>query len=144
MHDLSKFSPIEFFESVKYYDGKRSPIEASKEINGYSLAWLHHKGRNDHHYEYWQDNFDSGTSHIKIPYDAFCEMICDWFGAGLTYNGKDFKPINEYNWWYYKIRPKALAINQETIRMIDYVMDDLRKSDSFDIICENLKNKKYE
>lgn len=141
MHDLSKFSPTEFFESVKYYDGKRSLIEISKEKNGYSKAWLHHKGRNDHHYEYWQDNFDSGTSHIKMPYNAFCEMICDWFGAGLAYNGKYFKPIDEYNWWYYNKRPKALAVNKETINMIDKVMDNLKESDSFDIVCKNLKNK---
>ena len=143
-HDLSKFSPIEFFESVKYYNGSRSPIELCKEKNSYSKAWLHHKGRNDHHYEYWQDDFDSGINHIKMPYKAFCEMICDWFGAGLAYNDKDFKPIDEYNWWYYNRRPKALAINKETINMIDNVMDDLRESNSFNVICKNLKNKKYE
>lgn len=79
-----------------------------------------------------------------MPYKAFCEMICDWFGAGLAYNDKDFKPIDEYNWWYYNKRPKALAINKETINMIDNVMDDLRKSNSFNVICKNLKNKKYE
>lgn len=54
VHDLSKFSPTEFWESVKYYQGTRSPIDACKEENGMSLAWLHHKGRNKHHYEYWQ------------------------------------------------------------------------------------------
>ena len=75
-HDLSKFSPTEFFESVKYYNGSRSPIELCKEKNSYSKAWLHHKGRNDHHYEYWQGDFDSGINHIKMPYKSFCEMIC--------------------------------------------------------------------
>lgn len=52
LHDISKFSPIEFWESVKYYQGNRSPIDACKEDKGYSMAWLHHKGRNPHHYEY--------------------------------------------------------------------------------------------
>lgn len=28
--------------------------------------------------------------------------------------------------------------------MIDNVMDDLRESNSFNVICKNLKNKKYE
>lgn len=51
-HDMSKFSPIEFFEGAKYYQGSRSPIEACKENNEYSKAWLHHKGCNPHHYEY--------------------------------------------------------------------------------------------
>jgi hypothetical protein len=53
VHDLSKFSPTEFWESVKYYSGTGSPINTSKKLNGYSKAWLHHKGRNKHHYEYW-------------------------------------------------------------------------------------------
>ena len=30
-HDWSKFSPIEFWESVKYYDGHKSPITVCKE-----------------------------------------------------------------------------------------------------------------
>lgn len=53
MHDLSKYSFIEFFSGVKYYQGYRSPIDAEKEDKGYSLGWLHHKGRNKHHFEFW-------------------------------------------------------------------------------------------
>ena len=59
-HDMSKFSPVEFLESVKYYNGNSSPIVECKRINGYSKAWMHHKGRNDHHYEYWIDKLDEG------------------------------------------------------------------------------------
>lgn len=54
-HDLSKYSPTEFIPGVKYYQGNRSPNEKEREILGYSLAWLHHKGRNRHHFEYWTD-----------------------------------------------------------------------------------------
>ena len=56
VHDMSKFSPSEFFESVKYYQGNGSPISAAKKENGYSKAWLHHKGRNKHHWQYWYDS----------------------------------------------------------------------------------------
>ena len=52
LHDLSKYSPTEFFESVKYYNRKNSPIANCKKENGYSKAWLHHFGRNKHHHEY--------------------------------------------------------------------------------------------
>ena len=56
LHDLSKYSPSEFFCGVKYYtDGSRSPNEAEREDKGYSAAWMHHKGRNKHHFEYWVD-----------------------------------------------------------------------------------------
>ena len=46
-HDMSKFSPVEFWESVKYYQGTSSPIDAAKADMGYSMAWLHHKGHNN-------------------------------------------------------------------------------------------------
>lgn len=62
VHDLSKLSPTEFWESVKYYQGTSSPIDACKKENGWSAAWMHHKGRNKHHYEYWQDNFDKDSN----------------------------------------------------------------------------------
>ena len=76
LHDLSKYSPTEFWESVKYYNGKRSPIIVCREKNGYSKAWLHHKGRNKHHYEYWID-LDSPVKTPIMPYPYVAEMICD-------------------------------------------------------------------
>ena len=54
-HDLSKFSPVEFWRGCKYYQGWRSPNDQERLENGVSLAWLHHKGRNRHHFEYWID-----------------------------------------------------------------------------------------
>ena len=80
VHDLSKFSPIEFWESVKYYQGgKSSPINACKADKGYSLAWQHHKGRNPHHYEYWVDKFDEGGVAINMPMPYKLEMLADYF-----------------------------------------------------------------
>ena len=55
LHDLSKFSPTEFIPGVLYFQGNRSPNEQERETIGYSRAWMHHKGRNRHHYEYWTD-----------------------------------------------------------------------------------------
>ena len=55
MHDLSKYTPVEFLVGARYYQGHRSPNAAEREIKGYSSAWLHHKGRNKHHLEYWID-----------------------------------------------------------------------------------------
>ena len=55
LHDLSKYSPEEFLVGARYYQGNRSPNNAEREEIGYSSAWLHHKGRNKHHYEYWID-----------------------------------------------------------------------------------------
>ena len=54
-HDLSKYSPTEFREGAKFFLGDRSPTEAERREYGYSKAWMHHKGRNRHHFEYWTD-----------------------------------------------------------------------------------------
>lgn len=102
-HDLSKFSPTEFSESVKYYTGTVSPIDTAKKANGYSLAWQHHKGRNDHHHVYWCDNFDEGTTAIKMPYDCAVEMICDYLGAARAYLGDEFTYAEEWKWWCSKM-----------------------------------------
>lgn len=99
VHDLSKFHPTEFFESVKYYTGTRSPIDLCKEKNGYSMAWFHHRGRNKHHYEYWCDNFERGTTTVRMPYRYATEMVCDYIAAGKAYNGKDFTFEQELKWW---------------------------------------------
>lgn len=99
VHDMSKFSPTEFFESVKYWNGKSSPIDASKKENGWSKAWQHHKGRNKHHYEYWQDDFDHGGKPLCMPYKETVEMLCDFLAAGRAYNGKDFTYQGELDWW---------------------------------------------
>ena len=102
MHDISKFSHIEFFESMKYYKGTSSPIPEAKKDKGYSLAWQHHKGRNPHHHEYWTDNYDNGTTCIVMPYKYAVEMICDYLGAARAYLGKNFSYNAEYEWWLNK------------------------------------------
>ena len=103
-HDMSKFSPTEFFESVKYYSGTRSPIDACKEENGISMAWMHHKGRNPHHYEYWMDNFDKGGEAKQMPWRYKVEMICDYLGAARAYMGKNFSYAAELKWWNNKTK----------------------------------------
>lgn len=121
MHDMSKFSPTEFFESAKYYQGERSPIDACKEEKGYSMAWLHHKGRNKHHYEYWQDNFDKGGTPLQMPYVYAVEMLCDYLGAGRAYMGKNFSYKAEYDWWLKKIE-KPIAMHPHTKAFINGIL----------------------
>lgn len=104
LHDLSKFSPTEFLESVKYFTGVRSPIDLCKEVNGYSIAWFHHRGRNKHHWEYWVDNFEKGMTPVQMPKKYVIEMFCDFLGAGIAYSGglNKFSIDNELKWWYNK------------------------------------------
>ena len=79
LHDLSKYSPAEFLTGVHYYQGDRSPNAAEREEKGYSTAWLHHKGRNKHHFEYWMDfsKTSQGIAGAKMPVNYLVEMVMD-------------------------------------------------------------------
>lgn len=91
-HDLSKYSPTEFWQGVKYYQGNRSPNEAEREEQGYSLAWMHHKGRNRHHFEYWND-YNPATKQVQpveMPVRYLAEMFCDRVAASKIYKKKDY------------------------------------------------------
>lgn len=93
VHDLSKYSPAEFFPSAFFYEkGKRSPNEHQREVMGYSSAWLHHKGRNRHHYEYWYDvNPETKTYEpVPIPVEFLKESFCDRVAASKIYRGADY------------------------------------------------------
>lgn len=118
MHDMSKFSPVEFFESIEFYQGTSSPIPPCKKANGFSKAWQHHKGRNPHHYEYWTDNYDSGTTLIPMPLQYLEELLADWMAAGRTYQGKSFNFAGQAEWWKNK-KTTNPAIHPLTIALID-------------------------
>lgn len=111
-HDLSKYSYEEFWESVSYYQGNHSPISECKKNEGYSRAWLHHSGRNKHHFEYWYE-YLSPDSMPVIPYKYTVEMICDNLAAGMTYEGKNW--YSGYQLWYWnKTREsKDIKMNQK-------------------------------
>jgi len=88
-HDLSKYSPTELMQGIRYYDGTHSPTEDERRENGYSLAWMHHKGRNRHHWEYWTDYSveKRGYAAVPMPKRYLAEMICDRMAASKTYKG---------------------------------------------------------
>lgn len=92
-HDLSKYSPAEFLVGAKYFQGYRSPNNAEREDRGYSAAWLHHKGRNKHHYEYWMDySSENGAGIIpaRMPDKYIVEMFMDRIAASKTYNKENY------------------------------------------------------
>ena len=110
VHDLSKYSPTEFWEGVKYFNGKHSPITDAKKDKGYSQAWLHHKGRNKHHTDYWVDLSAPDKTPI-IPYQYVAEMLCDKLAAGIVYKGKDWTKEYELDYWLNE-RDKTLVNDQ--------------------------------
>lgn len=99
IHDASKFSPVELFESMKYYtDGKQSPILTCKKIKGYSEAWKHHIKVNKHHLEYWIDESRPYNAKL-IPYKYWVEIICDNLAAGLNYRKEEWNAGYQLDYW---------------------------------------------
>lgn len=109
-HDLSKFSPTEFFQGVKYYTGKCSPNDLERKEKGYSAAWLHHKGRNRHHWEYWRDiEKGGGYRAVEMPLKYTAEMLCDRIAACRVYHGREYKKEDAYNYFMQsKAAPKEM------------------------------------
>ncbi len=122
MHDMSKFSPTEFLEGIKYFQGNKSPNEASRAENGYSLAWIHHKGRNRHHFEYWTD-YNPETkvmSPVKMPLRYVKEMFCDRVAATKVYKGKDYTEDAPYE--YFKNGRAKKAMHPETAALLEKLL----------------------
>ena len=111
-HDLSKYSPAEFIPGVRFYQGTRSPNEREREIYGYSAAWMHHKGRNRHHFEYWNDLNPQTKMYepVHMPVRYVKEMFCDRVAASKIYQGKNYTdehPLKYFLRGY--ARPKMTA-----------------------------------
>ena len=125
-HDLSKYSPSEFLVGAKYYQGYRSPNNAEREVRGYSAAWLHHKGRNKHHYEYWIDysaTEGKGMVPAKMPAKYLAEMYVDRVAASKIYNGDKYTPDMPLK-YFLKGKDKIL-MEKTTKRTLEYLLGKL-------------------
>lgn len=123
LHDLSKYTPIEFMTGLKYYQGTRSPNAAEKEAIGYSKAWLHHKGRNRHHFEYWIDygvNAKEGLIGNKMPFRYVVEMFLDRIAACKVYKGDDFTTSSALE--YYDKNEGHYVMHKQTKKQLEYLL----------------------
>ena len=128
LHDLSKYAPSEFLVGCKYYQGDRSPNNAEREDIGVSTAWLHHKGRNKHHFEHWVD-YSLDDSHVimgaKMPRKYVAEMVMDRISASRNYMGDaytDAAPLE----YYMKGTDKLWFVHPETKRDLKALLTILR------------------
>lgn len=123
LHDLSKYTPEEFCTGVLYFQGDRSPNAAEKEAVGYSPAWLHHKGRNKHHYEYWIDltaDRSKGLQGMKMPVQYVVEMFMDRLAASKIYAKKSYTDSNALD--YYKKTRKFMTIHPDSRKLLERLL----------------------
>ena len=122
IHDLSKYSSDEFWISAKYYDGKRSPIKIARNKLGYSTVWLHHKGRNKHHFEYWEDVSRKERIGVFIPYKYIVESICDKVAAGMAYKCKEWNQHEPIKYWNEVDRNNVVVKHPGSVEFVDIVL----------------------
>ncbi len=125
-HDLSKYSPCEFFVGAKFYQGTKSPNDMERRVNGYSSAWMHHKGRNKHHFEYWTDYSPVTRKYgpVKMPLRYVKEMFCDRVAASKIYQGKNYKNSHPYE--YFDMGRNNRLIHEETSDILEKLLLMLR------------------
>lgn len=128
-HDLSKYMPSEFLVGAKYYQGNRSPNNAEREEKGYSSAWLHHKGRNKHHYEYWIDysmkDIEGGMHPAPMPVCYVIEMFMDRVAASKVYNKENYKDSDPLA--YYKSGKNQDLLHPKTRKQLEILLTMLAR-----------------
>ena len=129
MHDLSKYMPSEFLRGIKYYQGDKSPNDAERRNTGVSLAWLHHKGRNKHHFEYWIDYDISGAEKgkmtgLKMPVKYVVEMACDRIAASKTYMKEKYTDASALE--YYLKGKSHYMMHPATMKMLENILTILK------------------
>lgn len=126
LHDLSKYSWVEFSAGIKYYRGNRSPNAIEKIEEGCSKAWLHHKGRNKHHFEYWIDygvKPEEGLIGMKMPIKYVVEMFIDRMCASKNYQKKDYRDTSSLE--YYNKGKDYYVIHDETRALLELLLNKL-------------------
>lgn len=125
LHDLSKYTPTELKTGFRYYQGWRSPIDAQKEAEGCSFSWLHHKGRNPHHWEFWLDLTRDGIRPMPMEPKYVAEMFCDRVAASMIYQGSNYTDHSALD-YYMQGRDKILIhpqTNQEIRFLLEYLAE---------------------
>ena len=126
-HDLSKYTPTEFIPGMKYYTGKESPNNGERRDKGYSLAWMHHKGRNKHHFEFWYD-YEMATKKIvpmPMPDRYIKEMFCDRVAASKTYGGSEYTQSSPLQ--YLTQSTASQKMTEDTYRKLLFLLNMLAK-----------------
>lgn len=119
LHDLSKYQPDEFIGGARYFTGTRSPNDLQRREHGYSSAWMHHKGRNKHHFEYWTD-YNPQThmmEPVKMPLKFVIEMFCDRVAACKIYQGEKYTDNSPLE--YYRRGEDFMTIHPDTKALLE-------------------------
>ncbi|MFR5601562.1 MAG: DUF5662 family protein [Lachnospiraceae bacterium] len=145
LHDLSKYMPEGYDRGALL--SERVPMRQRREAMGYSRAWLHHKGRNKHHFEYWIDfsvRKEEGLVGNKMPLRYVIEMMMDRIAASKIYQGKNYTDASP--WEYYCRTRQYIVIHPDTRALLEKLLLMVREEGeeaAFAYMKELLKQKDY-
>ena len=126
-HDLSKYSWTEFSEGAKFWQGTRSPNDREREVKGYSESWMHHKGRNRHHFEYWTDYspVERKIVPVEMPTRYVVEMFCDRVAASKIYQGDKYTDRSALDYFIKGKERRGANIHPATSDLIENYLSRL-------------------
>ena len=129
LHDLSKYGPTEFWRGAKFYQGDRSPNDEERRQTGITLAWIHHKGRNKHHLEYWTDYRLQPDGSVRyegcpMPIRYIAESFCDRIAASRIYL-KD-KYTDDAPYQYFTRSKKRVLMHADSMRELERMLEVLK------------------
>ena len=127
LHDMSKYSWTEFSTGVRFFTGTHSPSAEARKQTGISRAWLHHKGRNKHHFEYWIDlDLKDHTKMVgfRMPYKYVAEMFCDRVAASKIYLKDQY--TEHHPWDYYQHMKDSPYMHPTTHQELEFLLKKLR------------------
>lgn len=146
LHDLSKYGFTEFWQGAKYFTGTKSPHLGERAAKGYSLAWMHHKGRNKHHMEYWIDMnvLTNQYEPVKVPKKYVYESVCDRVAASKVYKKKSYTQKDPLDYFTYE--GNAIPMHPETKKLLHSLLVYLAENGEkalFKYMKKNRKNPEY-
>ena len=119
-----------------------------RRATGMSYAWLHHKGRNKHHIEYWQD--EECQTHPLMPYKYAVECVCDKLAATRVYAGKNYSTdLPLLHWERYGSRVSGNPLTLEFVKQVfvdvknhgeKFVLNKRYMKETYTKICLNDNN----
>ena len=86
-------------------------------------AWMHHKVRNKHHYEYWIDygiNGEKDMTGMKMPVRYVVEMFLDRIAACRIYKGKAYKKTDPLE--YFMAGKGHYLMHKETEALLEKLL----------------------
>lgn len=127
IHDYSKFSPQEVFGYSRHFYGDKGDLEK------FRRAWIHHQNTNPHHWEYWMPR----TSHslerkggaapgpLPMPEKYVREMVADWFGAAMSYEGQYPKSFDTWTWFHKNVDRFKTNMHSATLDTLEKVLREV-------------------